>query len=115
MQATRVQSLGWEDSLEKGMATHSSVPAWKNPMNRGAWPAIVHGVTKSGHNSASEHVCAHTHAHACTHTHTHTGFTENQGSKVGERGHAGEGSWRQENRRGISGSGGGSKEKRITR
>ena len=72
MQATRVQSLGWEDSLEKGMATHSSVPAWKNPMNRGAWPAIVHGVTKSGHNSASEHVCAHTHTHACTHTHTHT-------------------------------------------
>ena len=26
-----VQSLGWEDSLEKGMATHSSVFAWKNP------------------------------------------------------------------------------------
>ena len=29
MQETLVQSLGWEDPLEKGMATHSSVPAWK--------------------------------------------------------------------------------------
>ena len=34
---TRVQSLGWEDSLEKEMATHSSTLAWKNPMDRGAW------------------------------------------------------------------------------
>ena len=31
MQETRVQSLGWEDSLEKGMATHSSILAWENP------------------------------------------------------------------------------------
>ena len=29
VQETLVQSLGWEDPLEKGMATHSSVPAWK--------------------------------------------------------------------------------------
>ena len=29
MQQTRVQSLGWEDPLEKGMATHSSIFAWK--------------------------------------------------------------------------------------
>ena len=28
MQETRVQSLGWEDPLEKGMANHSSIPAW---------------------------------------------------------------------------------------
>ena len=28
---TRVQSLGWEDLLEKGMATHSSILAWKIP------------------------------------------------------------------------------------
>ena len=41
-----VQSLGWEDSLEEGMATHSSIFAWRIPMNRGAWWATVHGVTK---------------------------------------------------------------------
>ena len=31
MQETSVQSLGWEDSLEKGMATHSSTLAWRIP------------------------------------------------------------------------------------
>ena len=31
MQETRVQSLGWEDTLEKGMATHSSILAWRIP------------------------------------------------------------------------------------
>ena len=31
MQETRVQSLGWEDLLEKEMATHSSIPAWRIP------------------------------------------------------------------------------------
>ena len=31
MQETQVQSLGWEDSLEKGMAAHSSTLAWKIP------------------------------------------------------------------------------------
>ena len=31
VQETRVQSLGWEDPLEKGMATHSSILAWKIP------------------------------------------------------------------------------------
>ena len=29
MQETRVQSLGWEDPLEEGMATHSSIPGWR--------------------------------------------------------------------------------------
>ena len=42
-----VRSLGWEDSLEEGMASHSSIPAWRIPMDRGAWWATVHGVTKS--------------------------------------------------------------------
>ena len=32
-----VQFLGWEDPLEEGMATHSSVLAWGIPMDRGAW------------------------------------------------------------------------------
>ena len=40
MQETRVQSLAWEDPLEEGMATHSSVLAWRIPMDRGAWWAI---------------------------------------------------------------------------
>ena len=31
MQETRVRSLGWEDLLEKGMAIHSSIPAWRIP------------------------------------------------------------------------------------
>ena len=31
MQETQVQSLGWEDPLEKEMATHSSIPAWRIP------------------------------------------------------------------------------------
>ena len=47
MQETSVQSLGWEDPLEEGMATHSSILAWRIPMDRGAWQATVHGVAKS--------------------------------------------------------------------
>ena len=31
MQETQVQSLGWEDPLEKGMATYSNIPAWRIP------------------------------------------------------------------------------------
>ena len=42
-----VQSLGWEDPLEEGLATHSSILAWRIPMNRGAWWATVYRVTKS--------------------------------------------------------------------
>ena len=37
MQETWVQSLGWEDPLEEGMATHSNILAWRIPMDRGAW------------------------------------------------------------------------------
>ena len=43
MQETWVQSLGWEDPLEKEMATHSSILAWRIPSQ--AWWATVHGVT----------------------------------------------------------------------
>ena len=46
IQETQVQSLGGEDPLEKVMATHSSILAWRIP-DRGAWQATVHGVTKS--------------------------------------------------------------------
>ena len=47
IQENRVSSLGWEDPLKEGMATHSSILAWRIPMDRGAWRAIVHGVAKS--------------------------------------------------------------------
>ena len=47
MQETWVQSLCWEDPLEKDMATHSSILAWRIPMDRGAWRAAVRGITKS--------------------------------------------------------------------
>ena len=44
---TWVQSLGWEDTLEEeGMATHSSILAWRIPIDRGAWWPTVHEVTK---------------------------------------------------------------------
>ena len=46
-QETWVQSLNREDPLEKGMATQSSILAWRIPMGRGAWQATVHEVTKS--------------------------------------------------------------------
>ena len=42
-----VRSLGWVDPLEEGKATHSSILAWRIPMNKGAWWATVYGVTKS--------------------------------------------------------------------
>ena len=42
-----VLSLDWEDPLEERMANHSSILAWRIPMDRGAWQATVHGVTKS--------------------------------------------------------------------
>ena len=44
---TRVQLLGWEDPLEEGMTTHSSILAWRIPMEREAWRTTVHGVSKS--------------------------------------------------------------------
>ena len=57
MQKTWVQSLGWEDALEREMATHFSILAWKNPMDRGAWRPTVHRVEKS---QTTEH--AHTYS-----------------------------------------------------
>ena len=44
MQETQVLSLGWEDSLEKKMATHSSILAWEIPWTEEAWWDTVHGV-----------------------------------------------------------------------
>ena len=47
MRETWVPSLGWEDPLEEGMATHSSILAWRIPKDKGAWQATVHGIAKS--------------------------------------------------------------------
>ena len=43
--ACNARDLGWEGPLEE--ATHSSILAWRIPMDRGPWQAVVHGVTKS--------------------------------------------------------------------
>ena len=49
----QVAFLGWEDPLEKEMATHSSTLAWQiHPMDTGAWQATFHGVV-------------HEHTHGC--------------------------------------------------
>ena len=47
MQETRVRFLGWEDTVEDGMTTHSTILAWRIPMDRGTWWATIHGVVKS--------------------------------------------------------------------
>ena len=39
--------LGWENPLEEGMATNSSIVAWRIPMDKGAWRAAVYGVAGS--------------------------------------------------------------------
>ena len=46
-QEIRAQSLGQEDLLEEEMATHSSILAWENPIDRESWRATGHGVPKS--------------------------------------------------------------------
>ena len=49
-QETQVQSLCWEDPLEEGMETLSSILAWRIPMDREAWLATVHGSQSVGHD-----------------------------------------------------------------
>ena len=68
MLETRVRSLGQEDALEKEMATPSSILGLENPMDRRAWWATVHGVTKSDMTEQPPR----TRVRARTHTHTHT-------------------------------------------
>ena len=57
MQETWVQSLGQEDTLAEEMASHFSIPVWRNPMDRGVWWATVYRVTKN--QDMTEHVHAH--------------------------------------------------------
>ena len=46
MWETWVQSLGWKDPLEEGLATHSSILAWRIPMDKEPWRATTHAVTE---------------------------------------------------------------------
>ena len=50
MQETWVQSLSWEDPLEEGMEIHSSILAWRIPIDRGAWRATSLGSQIVGHD-----------------------------------------------------------------
>ena len=55
---TCVQSQGWEDPLEEGLATHSSIVAWRIHMDRGAWRTTVHSLKES---DTTEPLSTHTH------------------------------------------------------
>ena len=54
----QIRSPGQEDPLGEGMATHSSVPAWR--MDRGAWRPTVHRVKESARTEVTEHASRHT-------------------------------------------------------
>ena len=63
-QETWVRSLGWEDSLEEEMATHSSILQWRIPWTEEPGGFQTTGSQKVRHNSAAQHM------HEYTHTHT---------------------------------------------
>ena len=50
---TQVQSLGQEYPLEEGIAAHSSILAWRIPMDRGTWQATVHRIARVKHDLAT--------------------------------------------------------------
>ena len=56
MQETIIQSLGWEDPLEKGMTTHSSILAWKIP-----WTEETGGLQSMGSQKLDATECMHAH------------------------------------------------------
>ena len=64
MQETQFQSLGWEDLLEKEMATHSSILAWKIPWTEEPGRLQSMGLQRVGYNGATSH------SHSLTHTHS---------------------------------------------
>ena len=55
VQDNQVQPLGWEDHLEKGMVTHSTILAWRFPWKEELWWAIVYGVAKSQTQLSHQH------------------------------------------------------------
>ena len=56
MQETQVQSLGWEDPLEKEMATHPSILAWKSPWTEEPGNLQSMGSQRVGHNRTTKHM-----------------------------------------------------------
>ena len=68
VQESWVPSLGRGDPVEEGKAIHSNILAWRIPMDRGAWRAVVHRVANS--RTRLKQLSARTRVH--THTHTHT-------------------------------------------
>ena len=56
MQEIQVQSLGWEDPLQKGMATHSSILAWRIPWTEEPGWLQSMGSQRVGHNQATKHI-----------------------------------------------------------
>ena len=59
MWETWVRSLAWEDPLEESKAIHSSILAWRIPMDRGTWQARVMVSQRVGHNCVTKDT--HTH------------------------------------------------------
>ena len=55
MRGTWVQSLGWEDPLEDGMATHSTILAWRIPWKEGTGRLQSTGSQRVGHDGATKH------------------------------------------------------------
>ena len=50
MQEAQIHTLGWEDPLEKGMATHSTIPAWRIPWTEEPGGLQPMGTQKAGHS-----------------------------------------------------------------
>ena len=59
MQETWVRSLGWEDSLEEGIGSHSITLTWGIPMDKGAWQLQSMRSQRVGHNWVTQHTSAH--------------------------------------------------------
>ena len=66
MQETWVRSLGWEDALEEGRATHSSILVWRIPIDREAWQATYHpwGCKESDTTELKHRTSSHLTSHA---------------------------------------------------
>ena len=66
-----VRFLGWEDSLEEGMATHPSILACRIPMDRGAWRATVHSLGKNSDtkHSTEQHIFVCVCVYVCMYVH----------------------------------------------
>ena len=56
MQETWLQSLGWEDPLEMGKATHSSILAWRIPWTEESGGLQSMGSQRTGHDGAAKHI-----------------------------------------------------------